>query len=45
MDTYRSVVESRRDTGYRRVVQRGLGLAVSLGIVMLLVVFWLPYGG
>ena len=45
VDTYRSVVESRRDTGYRRVVQRGLGLAVSLAIVMLLVVFWLPYGG
>ncbi len=45
MDTYRSVVESRRDTGYRRVVLRGIGLAVSLAILMLLVVFWLPYGG
>ncbi|MDJ0942576.1 MAG: hypothetical protein QNJ30_03890 [Kiloniellales bacterium] len=45
MDTYRSVVESRRDNGYRRVVQRGIGLAVSLAIVMLLALFWLPYGG
>ena len=45
VDTYRSVVESRRDTGYRRAVVRGIGLAVSLAILMLLVVFWLPYGG
>ena len=45
VDTYRSVVESQRDTGYRRAVVRGIGLAVSLVILLLLVVFWLPYGG
>jgi len=38
-------VESQRDTSYRRAVVRGIGLAVSLVILLLLVVFWLPYGG
>ena len=42
MDTYRSVVESERASGSQRTLYRVLGLGVSLVILVLLILLWLP---